>query len=176
MIFFWSDTHFNHRGIIKYCERPYTQVEEMNAGLISRWNCTVSEKDTIYLVGDFAFGRKQDVQEVFYQLKGHKHLVIGNHDERNPEVLKLPWETQTDLVTVRDNNRRVIACHYPLETWKGAQKGYVHVHGHSHGSLKRIIPHRFDVGCDVEQWPVTFDEIWARAEAQAFLAQDHHGD
>lgn len=186
MIFFWSDTHFFHRGIIGYAKRPDVRVgedgefepdvEAMNERLVALWAEEVRRSDTIYLVGDFAFGGRVPMRALFDRLPGHKHLIIGNHDERNPAVLALPWETQSDLLTVRDNGRRIIACHYPLETWKGAQKGYVHVHGHSHGSLKRVIPHRFDVGCDVEPRPVSFDEIWSRAEAQPFVAQDHHGD
>lgn len=174
MIWFWSDTHFGHAGIIKHCNRPYQDVEHMNDSLVTAWNYRVRPNDTIYLLGDFAFGR--GVREIFDRLYGRKHLVIGNHDERNPEVGRCPWESQSDLLTIRDNGRRIIACHYPLETWKGAQKGYLHIHGHSHGSLKRKIAHRFDVGVEVFRGPVSFDEIWQMGEMETFKAQDHHGD
>lgn len=40
-LFFTSDTHFFHRNIIKYCDRPFETVKEMNEDLITLWNTTV---------------------------------------------------------------------------------------------------------------------------------------
>lgn len=174
MIYVWSDTHFGHAGIIRYCTRPYSSVDEMNAGLIARWNSTVTPRDTIYLLGDFAFGK--DVAPQFAALNGHKHLVIGNHDEKNPAVLKLPWESINDIVTLRENGVRAVACHYPMETWKSAHKGYLMLHGHSHGTLKRVVPHRFDVGADVFENPQSLASLATIASQQTFEAADHHGD
>jgi len=180
-IYFWSDTHFNHTGIIKYCKRPYADVAEMNLAMMAQWNRTVKPNDTIWFVGDFGFHAKHEgttpLDEIFSNLSGHKNLVIGNHDEKNPKVLALPWEKKVDLVTVRDEGgRRAMVCHYPMETWKQAHHGYLMIHGHSHGSLKTKLPHRFDVGVDVEPVPVRFEELWERAQAQTFSPVDHHGE
>jgi calcineurin-like phosphoesterase family protein len=57
-IFFTSDTHFYHTNIIKYCNRPFSSVEEMNQKLIENWNNTISEHDTIFHLGDFMFKKK----------------------------------------------------------------------------------------------------------------------
>jgi calcineurin-like phosphoesterase family protein len=183
---FWSDTHFQHRGrplaagspggVIGYCGRPYASVEEMDADLIVRWNAMVGPRDTIYLLGDFGFGSLAKLQPIFAALQGHKRLVVGNHDERNPKVLKLGWESIDHLVTVREASMRAIACHYPLETWKNERKGYIMLHGHSHGTLKRVVPHRFDVGVDVRQNPVHFETLWQEAQAQTVTQSDHHGE
>ena len=54
MIFFTSDTHFNHKAIISYCSRPFESVEEMNDRLIDNWNQVVKPNDTVYHLGDFA--------------------------------------------------------------------------------------------------------------------------
>lgn len=176
--YFTADTHFNHEGIIKHCHRAYRSVAEMNADIVAKWNAVVQrESDIVWVLGDFAFKHPagDDVVQLFYRLRGTKCLVVGNHDERNPQVLRLPWERQADLVTFRDNDRRAILCHYPLETWKGAHRGYLHFHGHSHGSLRRTIPHRFDVGWDVLGAPVDFEQLWENAQRQSeYKPQDHH--
>lgn len=173
-VWVWSDTHFGHRGIIDYCKRPYADVDAMNRGLIDRWNEWVKPTDTIYHLGDFGFGK--DLADIFAALNGHKHLVRGNHDYKNPAVLKLPWESQHDLVTIKENGVRLIGCHYPLETWASAHHGYLHAHGHSHGTLKHKIGHRWDVGADVEVFPVSLAELAERAKSEEFVATDHHGD
>ena len=178
MIFFWSDTHFNHAGIIRYCSRPYGSVAEMNVELIKRWNSVVRQSDTVWLLGDFAFSVSggDDLSEIFSMLHGHKHLIVGNHDERNPKVMKLGWESVALLRTVKDHGMRAEVCHYPLETWKKADGGALMLHGHSHGTLKRVVPHRCDVGCDVQRVPVSFEDLWATAQSQTLEAADHHGD
>jgi calcineurin-like phosphoesterase family protein len=178
MIFLWSDTHFNHVGVIKYCNRPDADVQAMNARLEEAWNETVGPTDTIYHLGDFGFSHSalEPLAEIFARLNGHKHLVIGNHDERNPKTLKLPWESKQDLITLKENGVRAVACHYPLETWKSAHGGYLMLHGHSHGSLKRKLPHRFDMGCDVWPGPVALSQLAVLAAEQTYVPTDHHGE
>jgi calcineurin-like phosphoesterase family protein len=178
-LLFTADLHFFHRSILEYCpQRPWRTVEEMNVGLIERWNEAVRPSDTVYMLGDFALGGSaEQLHDLFVSLAGHKHLVLGNHDERNERVLKLPWESQSALRTVRFEGHRFVVCHYPLETWKSAQHGYLHCHGHSHGTLKRQVAHRFDVGVDCWEYaPVTVARLIEFAGQQTFDPQDHHGD
>lgn len=202
--YLWADTHFNHSGIIGYCGRvdprtglPFRTVGEMNRSLIERWNTVVTrESDVVWVLGDFGFkenvhDRGEDLAVIFHKLRGIKNLVVGNHDEKNKATtLRLPWENRVEvrdgkgevvrtilphLVTLKESGRRAELCHYPLETWKGAARGALMLHGHSHGSLKRVIPHRFDVGCDVfKDGPVAFDKLWELAQRQAYQPQDHH--
>jgi calcineurin-like phosphoesterase family protein len=39
--FFTGCTHFGHANIIKLCNRPFHDVEEMNERLITNWNHVV---------------------------------------------------------------------------------------------------------------------------------------
>jgi calcineurin-like phosphoesterase family protein len=48
-IFFTADQHFGHKNIIKYCNRPFSSVEEMNKVMIDRWNEIVGKEDTVYV-------------------------------------------------------------------------------------------------------------------------------
>lgn len=179
MIRITSDIHFNHKGIIHYCNRPFGSIEEMNDYVIEAWHSTVGKHDDVYVVGDFGFSSAaRPLDQIFNRLPGRKHLIIGNHDEQNPKVLSLPWTSVQYYLKLRHEGKRAILSHYPMETWDGAHKGYIHLHGHSHGGLKRQVNHRFDVGVDVEGYaPVALVEFFARAEEQGgYVPVDHHGE
>jgi calcineurin-like phosphoesterase family protein len=79
MIFFTSDHHFDHANIIKYCNRPFLSVDEMNEEIVKRWNQVVDANDTVYYLGDFSLG-KGSVEKFVPRLNGEKYLVMGNHD------------------------------------------------------------------------------------------------
>ena len=86
-IFFTADTHFNHENIIKYCKRPFKDVEEHNNELIRRWNEKVPKNGIVFHLGDVAFGKPDIVDNILRQLNGTIFLVIGNHDWRQPGCL-----------------------------------------------------------------------------------------
>lgn len=79
-IFFTSDTHFGHERILTLANRPFADVEEMNAEIIRRWNNTVNPEDTVYHLGDVALGKIAESLPLVGQLNGRKILVVGNHD------------------------------------------------------------------------------------------------
>ena len=81
-LLFTSDLHFWHTNIIKYCNRPFETVEEMNQALIDNWNSVVKPDDHVYNLGDFCFGNVEKWNSVLAPgvLNGHIHLILGNHD------------------------------------------------------------------------------------------------
>ena len=87
-IFVISDTHLNHTNIIKYCNRPFSSVEEMNKAIIDNWNNTVGPDDYVYMLGDFCLGGVETVKELCSQLNGHKILIKGNHDHCSNKVYR----------------------------------------------------------------------------------------
>ncbi len=89
-IWYIADTHFYHKNIIEYCNRPFKSLEEMNLVMVRNWNSRVKKDDTIFIVGDFIFtnspggkpgeGQKVNVSEFTLQLNGNKVFIEGNHD------------------------------------------------------------------------------------------------
>lgn len=60
-VFMISDLHFSHANIIKYCKRPFSSVDEMNSTMITNWNNTVKEDDTVFVLGDVFFKINKDL-------------------------------------------------------------------------------------------------------------------
>ena len=54
LIYFTSDLHLGHRGIIEMQNRPFKSVEEMNRSLIENYNSVVHKNDTVYILGDIS--------------------------------------------------------------------------------------------------------------------------
>lgn len=189
--FFTSDTHFGHRNIIKYCERPFIDsslpeddkgrymVWEMDEFLIDRWNSVVKPEDTVYHLGDFAYtGDFRHALECRMALNGTIHFVVGNHDEHAlfmheglyPAAIWAPtrfasWDKMPEITV---EGQTIVLCHYSLREWHHALRGVWHLYGHTHASLAP-----FGKSCDVgvdnagviapgyEFCPLSFDQIKA---------------
>ena len=78
MIFYTADLHFHYEPFLP--SRPFDTVENMDRQLIHRWNEAVSEEDTVYVVGDVGYNRGLVPGDALSRLRGHKHLIRGNHD------------------------------------------------------------------------------------------------
>ena len=77
MIYLTSDHHFGHVNIIKYCDRPYKDIHTMNRTLTNKWNAIIAPQDTVYHLGDIAFG---SFERYLPGLNGKIILIKGNHD------------------------------------------------------------------------------------------------
>lgn len=130
-IFLTADTHFSHTNIIKYCNRPFINVEEMNNVLIDNWNKVVKEEDIVYHLGDFTID-SDNLRELVNKLNGKIYLIRGNHDGKSIKFYNniglevLPRETKLDKY-------KVILSHRPLDN-NQIPEGYVNIHGHIHNS------------------------------------------
>ena len=81
MIWLIGDTHFGHKNIIDYCDRPFKNISEMNEALIQNWNKVVNRTDEVFMMGDFALCGKDELIAYGKRLKGRKRLILGNHDD-----------------------------------------------------------------------------------------------
>lgn len=161
--FFTSDTHFFHKNIIEFCNRPYGSVEHMNEELITNWNSIVKKSDHLWFLGDFSFGKVPETESVLKRLNGIKHLITGNHD-RKGRCEKLKWSKyfveQHDYLRTSINGQKVVLCHFPFHSW---ERGYINLHGHSHGTYQsKYMQH--DVGVDVNNYvPISLEDAIERA-------------
>ena len=76
MIYFTSDLHLGHRGIIRMQDRPFADLKEMNRLLIYNYNAVVGKDDIVYILGDIAHHLPvEDANEMIRKLKGRKILI-----------------------------------------------------------------------------------------------------
>jgi len=160
-LFFSADSHFQHTNIIKYCNRPFSSVEEMNEKLIQYWNETISDDDIVFHLGDFAFCGPTKVREIKEQLNGKIVLIKGNHDYDS--TLKL-FDNVFDQLLLNLNGDLVYLNHYPFLTFAGPT--HYQLHGHIHLCKGKNIDkynlnsNQYDVGVDLNNYsPISWIDI-----------------
>lgn len=170
MNFYTADLHLGHANVIRFSKRPFSSVEEMDKTLIANWNNKVSTKDDIYILGDLCFKTHHDnMLHYISQLKGQKHLIVGNHDKeivKNSDLRRYFVEIK-DMMTIHDNGTKIVLCHYPMVEWNGYYRDVLHFYGHIHNNFDNptskyigSIKNAYNVGVDVLDYePKTLNEI-----------------
>jgi len=169
MNYFTADLHLGHANIIKFCDRPFADVYEMDRTLIENWNARVRNDDHVYLVGDFAFRNQLSATRYLDELKGKIHLIVGNHDSKWMKEEGAPdyFESIDLMAELHDGKRQILMCHYPLMSWKGKNTFLVYGHIHnnindSYWPLLKTYERALNAGVDVNGFqPVTFEELVA---------------
>ena len=184
-VFFTSDTHFGHKNIIRYCNRPFDDVKSMNNEMIDRWNSVVGKNDTVYHLGDFAFATPEEISEIISKLNGFITLVYGNHDK----TIKKSKDLQKQFNIVRDyyeisinddslttGSQKIVLCHYPMVVWNKSHYGSWMLHGHCHGTLNYpFVGKILDVGSDVHNLtPISYEQIKLIMKDKQTASLDHH--
>ena len=158
--FFISDTHFGHRGILKYetKTRPFSTTEEMDDHLVKVWNQVVGPKDKVFHLGDVAFG-KRNVQTVG-RLNGRKHLVMGNHEMYSIDE----YAKYFDKISGAVQFESCILTHIPIHISELQRRFWANIHGHLHS--KSVGEGRY-ICVSVEQLPnlapLPYDEVLNKA-------------
>lgn len=183
MIHFISDTHWGHSNIIKYSNRPFNSVEEMNEGLIKNWNAVVKQTDTVWHLGDVTFTNYPDFRKILKRLNGFKNIILGNHDK----TIMNNWNDLIDSKAIQSiqyykelkaEGQFIVLLHYGLRVWNKSHHNSWHLYGHSHGSLP---PHgkSVDMGVDCkeitsEYRPISFNEVKKYMDKRTMSVVDHH--
>lgn len=183
-VLFTSDLHLGHANIILTCGRNLegcgenlATVDEMNDFLIRKWNEKVKEDDIVYILGDLSYRSSISVKTYLKQLKGRKHLIVGNHDfqwQKNIANINDYFESVSDMKVIRLGEKLITLCHYPLLEWNGSRRAKNQqtsiswlIHGHIHNSRDNVfeyirdnLPCALNCGVDINGFePVTFEEL-----------------
>lgn len=175
--FFTSDNHRGHRNIIHLCSRPFPDTLTMDRALEDNHNAVVTDNDTIYFLGDYAYRCSAEyATEGLKRLRGHINMILGNHDKPIRQayhkgllkdmissgkltIIGSLDPTEATIKTVTVNGVTIVLSHYALRTWPHAFRAAIHLFGHSHGKLS---PHyrSFDCGVDANNYfPMNFEQI-----------------
>lgn len=170
MIFFTSDLHLNHANILKY--QPLRQgknVDEMNNIIINNWNSVVTNRDTVYVLGDVVFGANNTHIYIYIlsRLNGQKILIKGNHDSNSTNLnsyfahVKDYYELDYDFGDI--HKQKIVMCHYAFKVWNKSHYGSWNLYGHSHGTLAPV-GKQLDVGIDAT---LNYEKmVWNRCRSQ----------
>lgn len=112
--------------------------------LVKNWNERVCNNDNVYILGDIArLGNNKDNEyacSVISKLKGIRHLIVGNHDEKELKDNRITqlFSGIDYIKNITDNyngiNHNIVLCHYPILFWNNQHKGWIHLYGHVHKS------------------------------------------
>lgn len=176
---FTSDQHYFHKNVIVYCNRPYKDVEEMNAALIQNHNSVVAKDDTVFHVGDFSLS-KTGAGVILPQLNGKHILIAGNHDHCHPVQCKsteklermkdiylqygfseihYEYELPTKYGPIKINHLPYTDERERYMQYRTKDQGHWLLHGHVHEHWKQK-NRQINVGVDVWNFtPVNFETL-----------------
>ncbi len=177
---FTSDLHIGHARIIELCNRPFSDVNEMNEALVENWNGRIGPEDSVFVLGDVALGKLDESLAVVKQLNGRKYLVPGNHDRcwsGNKKVRPADRSRYEDTgFTILGEQVQLVRdwwmCHFPVHGDSYTDDRYPEyrpsigpdewlIHGHVHNMWKTN-GRQINVGVDVWDYrPVHEDELVA---------------
>ncbi|WP_020005232.1 phosphoesterase [Brachyspira innocens] len=165
MIYFTSDTHFFYMHSAR--KKVFDDCNSMHNILIDNWNKKVSDKDDIYIVGDFSNEKGYiKTSNILKILKGNKYLIKGNNDKfiDNDKFDKKLFLFIKDyhVLNIEEYNKKIkniVLFHYPILEWEGYYNNAVLIHGHWHNDRK-YHKRAFNAACDIHNYsPISIDEI-----------------
>lgn len=139
-----SDTHFGHKAIIKYCNRPFKDAKTMDRTMIKRWNRVVQPKDTVYHLGDFGLTSKKRKIKIFNKLNGKKILILGNHDKTIAHNESIGFDkvvkslVKGNILMRHVGFKNIPSVNVSVDNWNfypiplPTPRDFIHLCGHSH--------------------------------------------
>ena len=131
MLYFYGDPHFGDADIMRYENRKFMSVKDMDSELIRYYNETVTDDDEVIFTGDLgADGYEKDILDI---LHGKKHLLKGNHDTKeNSEYRNFGFIEVYDHPIILEDFW--IVSHEPM--YVTLSSPYANIFAHVHGDPK----------------------------------------
>ncbi|MHA1679084.1 MAG: metallophosphoesterase [Promethearchaeota archaeon] len=165
-IYFTSDWHLFHKNIIKYSNRPFKDVEFMNASLLKMFYSKVKEGDIVYFLGDFAFNSRSRENGIVSILKEitefvEFHFILGNHDHNSKHIYEKYCASVSNLKEIKIEGKYITLCHYAMHTFNYSHFNSWQLYGHHHyNSNVKITGKRFNVSVDANNFQmISFQEL-----------------
>jgi calcineurin-like phosphoesterase family protein len=168
----YSDPHIGHENIIKYCNRPFNNIQEMNDTLINNYNSVINKNDCVLWLGDCFFkGDSEKYQYILKNMNGYKFLISGNHDQGDSSMSSMGFELVMKEAVI---NIKGIICrvnHYPYDATQGfpdkfaakrprKNPGEILLHGHNHSITKITSKQSINVGVDAwNYFPALYNDV-----------------
>lgn len=195
-IWFTADTHFKHKNIIRYCNRPFESIEKMDEAIIKNWNDRVSQDDIVYHLGDFALVKSDaEIVNLLKRLNGYIKFLSGNHDKVMKNFFNIPIYKKEFYYKIENlgnyhefkiEDNFITLNHYAQIIWNKKHHGAWCLCGHSHYNLELVrkdndgIGKILDVGVDGNNFtPYSYEEIKKIMEKKSIFPidkrmSDHH--
>ena len=176
---FSSDHHLSHGNIIKYQNRPFKNIYEMDEALLTYHNELVRPEDHVSFLGDVTIRRGGRIDKEWFKTEmrkynGHKRLYLGNHDHF-PIQVYIDAGFEKVYGTWRDESG-ILFSHIPVHP-NSLGSANANVHGHIHGNPD-YPPHQYtdteghtrckpyvNISVEVTEYrPISFDELEARIQ------------
>lgn len=162
MNYYISDLHIGHGNALIFDSRPFKTLEEQDEAILKNINDTVTPQDNLYILGDLSWYNPALTLKFLKQIRcKNMFLLVGNHDRwAKNGACKKQFQGIYDLKTVKDEDKTVVLCHYPLAVWDKKHRDSYHLYGHVHNNLNNdnetithtILNHKemekaYNIGC-----------------------------
>jgi calcineurin-like phosphoesterase family protein len=146
-IWFSSDWHLSHANIIRYANRPFKSVYDMDEVIIDNFFKTINSGDTLYFLGDLSFNKESDVRVINLLQKQNirTFFLMGNHDKamRTDEVRRAIKDSTVfkgiwDRLDEHIEGQEVTMEHYPMLSFKGSHFNAWQLYGHHHSDISDV--------------------------------------
>jgi len=173
MKWFSSDWHIGHKNVLKYSDRPFECIEDMNEIIIDNMMSPLKKGDIFYYLGDIGYGK-----EAYWMInnripRGVQFFWIpGNHDKKLTHFTKNnnnKIQIAPPIMDIALKGNKVTLCHYPMLTWNQSHRnawqlfGHHHINGHGSDQLDNFTKGKqLNVCCEFHDYnPLSEERIVA---------------